>query len=70
VRKREGSVYQPQLPVEDTDITDMADLYMDEQATLPARPTADVLRDHLANYFVKPEASLPCQWSTVYKSHP
>jgi hypothetical protein len=55
VRKREGSVYQPHLPFEDRDITDMVDLYMDEQATLPAR-------DHLANYFVKPEASLPWQW--------
>jgi hypothetical protein len=35
---------------------------MDEQDTLPARPTAAVLRDHLAIYSMKPEASLPGQF--------
>jgi hypothetical protein len=62
VRKSEGSVYEPQLLVEYTDITDMVDLYVDEQGTLLAGPTAGVLRGHLANYFLKPEASLPWQW--------
>jgi hypothetical protein len=39
--RREGNVYEPQLPVEYTDITDMVDLYVDEQDTLPAGTTAE-----------------------------
>jgi hypothetical protein len=70
VRKREVSLYEPQLPVEDTDITDMVDLNMDEQDTLPARLTAAVLRGHLANYFVKPESSLPRQWKYCVQISP
>jgi hypothetical protein len=46
VRRRKESVYKPQLPVEDTDITDMIALYVDEQNNLPARPMTMVLRNH------------------------
>jgi hypothetical protein len=42
VMRREGSVYQPQLPVEDTDLTDMVDLYVDKQDTLSDGPTTVV----------------------------